>query len=80
MKAYAIRCKETDKPLGIVYHEYDISARREGARLYRGGDFLAVSARRAPWADDYADQKIPKRVFKDNKFIVKQGFFRGLFG
>jgi len=53
-KAYAV-LEEYENTGGIVFAHHAVTARRMGANEYADGEFGAVSCRRAPWADKYAE-------------------------
>lgn len=60
--AYAVQetCENTG---GIVFARHSVTARRLGAGTFSDGDFSSVTCRRAPWADEFADQgDVPVRV------------------
>ena len=78
-KAYEIRNLK-DKPKGIIYADHNIVARRIGASLWGGSDFMAVTCRRAPWADEYHGQVIPRKVYKQNDFLVRHNLVKWLIG
>lgn len=61
MKAFTVL--ENDECTGaIIFAKHAIVARRLGANEYAGGEFGAVSCRRAPWADAYVERKLPARL------------------
>jgi hypothetical protein len=54
LKAFAV-LEDYENTGGIVFSTTAVAARRQGANEYADGDFTAVSCRRAPWADRYAE-------------------------
>ena len=63
--AYAVQ-EEDEGTGGIVFARSGIAARRDGANEHAGGDFLAVTCRRAPWADQYAPGPVPLTALVDH--------------
>jgi hypothetical protein len=57
LRAFAVTetCEGTG---GIVFARHNVVARREGACQFSDGDFHSVECRRAPWADQFASDKI----------------------
>lgn len=59
MKAYAVT-ENYENTGGILFARHAVTARRWGADQWGDGEFSAVSCRRAPWADRYAETgKVP---------------------
>jgi hypothetical protein len=54
-KAYSV-LEECENTGGIVFAKHAITARKDGASLYNGGEFYGMSCRRAHWADKYASE------------------------
>ena len=78
-KAYEIRTTQ-GKPKGVIYADHNAVARRVGASLWAGGDFMAVTCKRAPWADEWEGYTIPRHVLKDNNFKVAHPLVKWLIG
>ena len=78
-KAYEIRTSKGN-PKGIVYAEHNIVARRVGASLWGNGDFMAVTCKRANWADEWEDKVIPRKVYKANDFKVAHPIVKWVLG
>lgn len=65
LKAFAVQ--ETDENTGgIFFARHDIAAKKAGANEFADGDISTVSCRRAPWADAYAETKVPVTVMIAN--------------
>lgn len=58
MKAFAV-LEDCENTGAILFARHDIVAKRQGANEYAEGDISAVTCRRAPWADRYADKPLP---------------------
>jgi len=65
LKAYAVQedCENTG---GIYFAKHQITALKHGASEYGDGDINGWTARRAPWADQYAPGPCPKLVMIEN--------------
>lgn len=61
LRAFAVQ-EEDEGTGGIVFARHAVTARREGAAEYNGGDFSGLSCRRAAWADEYAPGPVPATI------------------
>lgn len=70
MKAYVVL--ETDENTGgFVFATSSVAARRIGADAFANGDFSGVTCRRAPWADQYAqDGSVPAGAAVEHGYWV----------
>lgn len=58
--------EDTEGTGGIVFAKTNAQARRQGAGEFGDGDFNSVTCRRAPWADQFAEQGwVPVRAYID---------------
>ncbi len=78
-KAYEIRTTQ-GKPKGVIYADHNAVARRVGASLWGNGDFMAVTCKRAPWADEWEGAVIPWSVCRANNFKVAHPIVKWLVG
>lgn len=65
LKAYAV-IEEFEGNGAIFFATHDIEARKRGADEFGDGDLRGISCRRAPWADKFADGKLPASVMIEN--------------
>jgi|TARA_R100000093_G_C1933053_1_gene69423 hypothetical protein len=57
LRAYSV-IEEFEHTGGIIFARHNVTARRIGANEYADGDFRAVTCKRTPWADKYAETGI----------------------
>lgn len=71
-KAFAV-LEEYENTGSIIFAKSNVEARRLGANEHACGDFSAVSCRRAPWADKYANEALPVSVMVEHGWHFECG-------
>lgn len=72
LRAFAV-LEEDEGTGGIVFARHAVAARRRGANKYANGEVGYVRCNRAPWADAFADGRVPAAVMVENGWHFECG-------